>query len=169
MKRNIFISCALAAAFLLGYAFNSFTTENAEGKPGRVHGIGGIFFKCKDPKKMREWYRDHLGLVTTNYGSTFEWRQAGDSTKKGFTQWSTFPENTTYFQPSKKDFMINYRVDNLEKLVEELKKAGVKVTDTIAAYDYGKFVHILDPEENAIELWEPNDEVYGKFPGGTTK
>ncbi|HEY6162625.1 MAG TPA: VOC family protein [Bacteroidia bacterium] len=169
MKRNILITCALAAAFAFGYAFNSFTTKHFEDKPGRVHGVGGIFFKCKDPKKVRAWYHDHLGLVVTQYGSTFEWKQATDSTKKGFTQWSPFPETSKYFLPSTKDFMINYRVDNLEKLVENLKKDGVTVTDTIAAYDYGKFVHILDCEGNGVELWEPVDEVYGKFPGGTTK
>ncbi|MEP0822541.1 MAG: VOC family protein [Ignavibacterium sp.] len=126
----------------------------------RVTGIGGIFFKCKDPGKVREWYQKHLGLHTNQYGAVFEWRQGEDPTQKGFTQWSPFKESTKYFEPSPKDFMINYRVADLEKLVEELKKEGVTVVDTIETYDYGKFVHILDVEGNKIELWEPNDVVY---------
>lgn len=121
----------------------------------KVTGIGGIFFKCKDPKKMREWYNTHLGLNAGDYGATFEWRQAEDSTKIGQTQWNPFSETTKYFQPSTKDFMINYRVDNLVALVEELKKEGVTIVDSIESYDYGKFVHIMDMEGNKIQLWEP--------------
>lgn len=123
----------------------------------KVTGIGGIFFKCKDPNKMRAWYQEHLGLNTNQYGATFEWYEGTDNTKKGLTQWNPFPETTKYFEPSGKDFMINYRVENLEALVEELKKNGVTIVDTIEAYDYGKFVHILDAEGNKIQLWEPID------------
>lgn len=129
----------------------------------KVTGIGGIFFKCKDPDKMRAWYKTHLGLKNNEYGSVFEWRQGADSTKKGFTQWSPFTEKTRYFEPSTREFMINYRVENLEALVEELKKEGVTITDQIESYDYGKFVHILDIEGNKIELWEPNDVEYEKL------
>lgn len=129
----------------------------------RVTGIGGIFFKCKDPQKMSEWYRTHLGLSTNEYGAVFEWYQGADSTKKGFTQWSPFKENTKYFEPSDKDFMMNYRVEHIEKLVAELKKEGVTVLDEIEAYEYGKFVHIMDMEGNKIELWEPNDDEYEKL------
>ena len=99
-------------------------------------------------------------MNTNRYGAVFEWRQGADTTKKGFTQWSPFKETTKYFEPSTKDFMINYRVDNLEALVGVLKKNGVTIVDTIATYDYGKFVHILDVEGNNVELWEPNDIVY---------
>lgn len=123
----------------------------------KVTGIGGIFFKCKDPNKMMEWYKTHLGLDTNPYGANFEWRQADDPTKKGSTQWSAFGDNTKYFEPSTKDFMINYRVENLEALVEQLKKEGVTIVDKIETYDYGKFVHIMDVEGNKIELWEPID------------
>ncbi|WP_306350661.1 VOC family protein [Flavobacterium sp. '19STA2R22 D10 B1'] len=123
----------------------------------KVTGLGGIFFKCNDPNKMREWYKTHLGLDTNDYGATFEWKEASDSTKNGSTQWSPFPETTKYFEPSTKDFMINYRVADLEALVEELKKEGVRIVDTIEAYDYGKFVHIIDMEGNKIQLWEPID------------
>jgi predicted enzyme related to lactoylglutathione lyase len=121
----------------------------------KVTGIGGIFFKCKDPKQMQEWYKTHLGLDTNDYGATFEWRESEDPTKVGATQWSPFAENTKYFEPSTKEFMINYRVADLDALVEELKKEGVTIVDDIATYDYGKFVHIIDMEGNKIELWEP--------------
>jgi predicted enzyme related to lactoylglutathione lyase len=122
----------------------------------RVTGIGGIFFKCKDPEKMKEWYKTHLGFDMDPYGAKFEW-QGADPTKSGYTLWSPFPDKTKYFEPSSKDFMINYRVDDLTALVEELKKEGVKVLDDIATYEYGKFVHILDIEDNKIELWEAAD------------
>lgn len=121
----------------------------------KVTGIGGIFFKCKDPNKLNEWYKTHLGLATSQYGTNFEWREAADPTKKGSTQWCPFKETTKYFEPSTKDFMINYRVENLVELVEQLKKDGATITDTIETFDYGKFVHILDLEGNKIELWEP--------------
>jgi predicted enzyme related to lactoylglutathione lyase len=135
----------------------------------KVTGIGGIFFKCKDPDQMKEWYKTHLGLDTDQYGTTFEWRQANDPNQKGFTQWSPFSEKTKYFEPSSKEFMINYRVENLEALVELLKNEGVVITDEIETFEYGKFVHILDMEGNKIELWEPIDEEYDKIVGGTTK
>ena len=112
---------------------------------------------------MREWYKTHLGLETNDYGAVFEWKQATDSTKKGFTQWSPFKETTKYFEPSTKDFMINYRVDNMTALLVELKKEGVTITDTVETADYGKFVHILDVEGNKIELWESNDIEYEKM------
>ncbi len=135
----------------------------------RVTGIGGIFFKTKDPQKLREWYNKHLGLDTGQWGTTFEWRQADEGTKKGFTQWSPFSDSSTYFEPSEKDFMINYRVQNIEALLEELIKEGVTVLDEIETYDYGKFVHILDAEGNKVELWEPNDVEYDKIVEGRTK
>ena len=123
----------------------------------KVTGIGGIFFKCKDPKKMTEWYQNNLGLNTNPYGATFDWYEGADSTKKGQTQWTPLSETTKYFAPSTKDFMINYRVENLEALVEELKKNGVTLVDSIETYDYGKFIHILDAEGNKVQLWEPKD------------
>jgi len=123
----------------------------------RVTGIGGIFFKCKDPNKMKEWYKTHLGLNTNEYGATFEWGEASGSSKKGSTHWSPFDDKTTYFEPSTKDFMINYRVADLEALVAELKKEGVTIIGDIQSFDYGKFAHIVDIEGNKIELWEPID------------
>ena len=106
---------------------------------------------------MNEWYAKNLGLETSEYGATFEWRQDDDPSKKGSTAWCTFPQDTKYFNPSAKPFMINYRVENLVLLLEELKKENVSIIDEIAEFDYGKFVHVLDPEGNVIELWEPKD------------
>lgn len=156
---------AIMAAFISGFAFKTITAEQSAKtqEMKKVTGIGGIFFKCKDPQKIREWYQKHLGLNTNEYGAVFEWHQGSDSTKKGFTQWSPFKETTKYFEPSSREFMINYRVANLEELVTQLQKEGVTIVDKIEAYDYGKFVHILDVEGNKIELWEPNDEVYEKM------
>ncbi len=165
MKKTILLASLLVAAFCSGIAFHAIVADDATASAPvkRVTSIGGIFFKCKDPKKVREWYQVHLGLNTNQYGAVFEWRQADDSTKKGFSQWSPFSEKTKYFEPSTKDFMINYRVENLEALVQELKNDSVTVTDTIETYDYGKFVHIMDLEGNKIELWEPNDIEYEKL------
>ena len=165
MTKRTLIILALATSFGFGFAFKTITTKQSDGQTTmkKVTGIGGIFFKCKDPKKVREWYQTHLGLNTNQYGAVFEWHQGADSTKKGFTQWSPFKEATKYFEPSTKDFMINYRVENIEALVEELKKNGVTIVDTIQSFDYGKFVHILDPEGNNLELWEPNDIKYEKL------
>ena len=123
----------------------------------KVTGIGGIFFKSKDSKALNEWYKTHLGFDTTPYGTSFEWLDKDDATKKGLTQWSLFADNTKYFEPSGKEFMINYRVENIEALVEQLKEEGVTIVDKIEDSDYGKFVHILDIEGNKIQLWEPKD------------
>jgi predicted enzyme related to lactoylglutathione lyase len=165
MKKSILTALVLAATFCLGFAFKTITTKltGAITEQKKVTGIGGIFFKCKEPKKVREWYAAHLGLNVNQYGAVFEWRQGADTTKKGFTQWSPFGQATKYFEPSTKDYMINYRVENLVTLVEQLKKEGVTITDTIEAVEYGKFVHIMDIEGNKLELWEPNDFEYDKL------
>lgn len=122
----------------------------------KVTGIGGIFFKCNDPEKIKQWYRDNLGFETDAYGAGFEWLHTDDTSKRGFTQWSPFPQSSEYMAPSEKEFMINYRVENLEELVKELEKAGITMLDKMETYEYGKFIHILDPEGNKIELWEPD-------------
>ncbi len=125
----------------------------------KVTGIGGIFFKSKDPSKVREWYKTHLGVDTQEYGANFEWREEEDPTKKGSTAWNPFADTTTYFEPSTKDFMINYRVEDLEALVEQLRSEGVTIVDSIEDSEYGKFVHIIDLEGNKVELWEPVDDI----------
>lgn len=165
MKKTSLFILAIMTSFSFGFAVKAILTKPSDQQATmkRVTGIGGIFFKCKDPGKIREWYKTHLGLNTNQYGTVFEWRHAADSSKKGFSQWSPFGEKTKYFEPSTKEFMINYRVENLTALVEELRKEGVTITDTISSYDYGKFVHIMDIEGNKIELWEPNDIEYEKL------
>lgn len=134
----------------------------------KVKGIGGVFFKCKNPDEVKKWYKNHLGFNTDQYGTAFEWIQSEENKsmedqKKGFTQWSPFKDDTKYLLPSEKSYMINYRVDNLEKLVSQLKKEGVTILDEIETFEYDKFVHILDIENNKIELWEPNDSEYDKI------
>jgi predicted enzyme related to lactoylglutathione lyase len=126
----------------------------------RVIGIGGVFFKTKNPQHTREWYAQHLGIVSDQYGATFEWRKAHEPDKKGFTAWSPFSENTQYFQPSESELMVNYRVENLEALLEALRTEGVQIVGDMEVHDYGKFAWILDPDGRKVELWEANDEVF---------
>ena len=164
MKNRILITLAFIATFFVGFAFRSITSKSiAPASPKKVTSIGGIFFKCKDPKKVREWYARHLGFEVNQYGAVFEWRHGADSSQKGFTQWSPFNEKTKYFEPSAKEFMINYRVEDLELLLEQLRKDSVTITDKVEKAEYGKFVHIMDIEGNKIELWEPNDVEFEKL------
>lgn len=121
----------------------------------KVTGIGGIFFFTENPKETREWYAQNLGLDVNDWGSTFESRNFNNPDVIDSLQWSPFKKDDAYFSPSKKEFMINYRVQNIEGLVAKLKQNGVTILDDIASYDYGKFVHIMDAEGNKIELWEP--------------
>lgn len=136
--------------------------ENSENKSAtnnltpKVTGIGGIFFFTKDPKETREWYTKNLGIETNDWGSTFESRNLNNPEQINSLQWSPFKNGSEYFSPSKKEFMINYTVQNIEDLVKNLKENGVTVLDEIASYDYGKFVHIMDADGNKIELWEPS-------------
>ncbi len=135
----------------------------------KVTGIGGIFFRSKDPKGIKTWYGKNLGLAIDEWGSPFEFRNANRPDEINYLQWSPFNEETDYFNPSEKEFMINYRVQNIEGLVRNLRENGVVILDNIEAYDYGKFVHIMDPEGNKIELWEPVDSVFTNMGLPTTK
>ncbi len=128
----------------------------------RVTGIGGIFFKTKDTEKTKAWYHKHLGIETDQYGGQFVWRDLDNPDKKCYTVWSPFNSDTKYFDPSEKPFMFNYRVENLEKLLEVLKEEGITVVGEIEKYDYGKFGWIMDLDGNKIELWEPLDETLFK-------
>ena len=124
----------------------------------KVTGIGGIFFFSDDPKQAKDWYAKNLGLDINDWGScSFEFRDVNNPEQIGSLQWMPFKKDSEYFAPSKKEFMINYRVQNLEGLVSKLKENGVTILDEIASYDYGKFIHIMDTEGNKIELWEPKD------------
>jgi len=135
----------------------------------KVTGIGGIFFFSENPEKTKAWYSENLGLEVNEWGSSFEFRNANRPDEINYLQWSPFKQGSKYFTPSKKEFMINYRVQNIAGLVNKLKTNGVTILDSIETYDYGKFVHIMDAEGNKIELWEPIDSVFTAMGGKTTK
>ena len=135
----------------------------------KVTGIGGILFTSENPQKTRTWYGENLGLAINQYGSTFEFRNANRPGEINYLEWSPLKKGTKYFAPSTREFMINYRVQNIEGLVKKLRKNGVMIVDTIESFDYGKFVHIMDPDGNKIELWEPVDSILTKMGTKTTK
>lgn len=122
----------------------------------KVTGIGGIFFFSNNPTGTKDWYTKNLGIEINDWGSSsFESRDINNPDEITSLQWCAFKTGDQYFAPSQKEFMINYRVQNIEGLVSKLKENGVTILDDITSYDYGKFVHILDEEGNKIELWEP--------------
>ena len=133
------------------------STSSANDTTPKVTGIGGIFFFSENPKETKEWYRKNLGIEANDYGASFEFRNVNKPEEIGTLQWTPFKKGSDYFAPSKKEFMINYRVQNLEGLISKLKENGVTILDDIASYDFGKFIHIMDAEGNKIELWEPKD------------
>ncbi|MDW7680700.1 MAG: VOC family protein [bacterium] len=135
----------------------------------KVTGIGGIFFVSKNPKETREWYGENLGLAIDDYGSPFEFRNANRPDEINYLRWSPYEMGSDYFAPSGKEFMINYRVQNIEGLVKKLTENSVTIVDKIKTFEYGKFVHIMDLDGNKIELWEPVDSVLTKMGGKTTK
>ena len=141
---------------------NTINTDKQEGiimndTIPKVTGIGGIFFYSDNPKETKEWYTKNLGIEINEWGSSsFESRNVNRPDEINSLQWKPFKKGDDYFSPSKKDFMINYQVQNIEGLVNKLKENGVTILDSVATYDYGKFVHIMDTEGNKIELWEPN-------------
>lgn len=135
---------------------------------GRIKGIGGIFFKCKDPDQVKQWYSDKMGMKVDQYGALFEFAEADQADQPAYLQWSPFKEDTEYFDPSKREFMINYRVENIEALKTDLESKGVKILDEIEEYEYGKFLHILGPEDQKIELWEPIDQSFTDSHQGKT-
>ena len=123
----------------------------------KVTGIGGVFFYSDNPKETNEWYTKNLGIEINEWGSSsFESRNVNKPEEVNSLQWKTFKKADKHFTPSKKGFMINYQVQNIEELVTKLKENGVTILDHIMTYDYGKFVHIIDNEGNKIELWEPH-------------
>ena len=128
----------------------------------KVTGVGGVFFKVKDPAETRAWYSKHLGLNTDEYGTSFEWRSAEDSHQKGFTLWSPFSEASDYFPG---ESMVNFRVDDMAGLLEQLKADGVEIVSEVSNEEYGRFVHIIDGDGQKIELWEPVDEKYDAMIG----
>lgn len=130
--------------------------SNGDATP-KVTGIGGIFFFSDNPQETNEWYTKNLGIELNEWGSSsFESRNIDRPDEINSLQWCPFKKGDEYFSPSPKEFMINYRVQNIEALVTKLKENGVTILDNIATYDYGKFVHIMDAEGRKIELWEPS-------------
>ena len=124
----------------------------------KVTGIGGIFFFSDNVQKTKDWYAKNLGFEINEWGSSgFEFRDINKPEEIGSLQWTPFEKGSDYFAPSKKDFMINYRVQNIEALIINLKENGVTILDSIETYDFGKFIHIMDAEGNKIELWEPKE------------
>ena len=117
----------------------------------KVTGIGGIFFKARDPEKMAAWYRDQLGIRAEDGHADFAWREKDRPEEMGRTVWSIFPADTDYFASA---VMINYRVSNLDQMLEQLRQSGVTV-EKVEDFDYGRFAWITDPEGNRVELWEP--------------
>jgi len=142
---------------------------NSQDTIPKVTGIGGIFFFSDNPTKTKEWYASNLGLEVNEWGSSFEFRNANRPDEINYLQWSPFRDGSEYFAPSEKEFMVNYRVQHIERLVENLRGNGVTILDSIESYDYGKFVHIMDDDGNKIELWEPVDSVFTAMGGKTTK
>ncbi len=129
----------------------------------RVTGIGGIFFKARDAAALKVWYREHLGMEPdADGGVAFQWRDGETPERPGFTVWAPFRNDTQYFAPSDAPFMINYRVRDLDRMLDQLRAAGVTVDDRIDEHPNGRFAWAMDPEGNRIELWEPKAESVDK-------
>lgn len=137
-------------------------------RQGKVVGIGGIFFKSSDPTGCKKWYGQHMGMITDQWGASFEFRLADKPEVKGFLQWSPFDEKSDHFDTSKQEFMINYRVVHLEALLDQLSQQGVEICGPLQEYEYGKFAHIIDNEGRKVELWEPPDNAFDEIYQGET-
>ena len=167
MKRKIETRSLLLGAFagaVAVFCVAAATTKTNAGASGdttpkevqieQVTGIGGVFFKVNDPKGMTAWYRTNLGIQSRGGYTDFKWREKDRPDEMGQTAWRIFPTNTTYFGQSTSPLMINYRVANLDRMLEQLRKSGVKI-EKVENYDYGRWAWMMDPEGNRIELWEP--------------
>ena len=157
-ERLITLSSLIVAVVCLWSARSS--SQEAAKKTAeleKVTGIGGVFLKARDPKVMSAWYRDHLGIPVRGGYADFTWREKENPDRVGHTTWTLFPTNTTYFGSSTASFMINYRVANLDRMMEQLKGGGVAV-EKVKDYEYGRFTWVTDPEGNRVELWEPKEK-----------
>lgn len=125
---------------------------------GKVIGIGGVFIKFKDPEAMNKWYEEVLGLKGNGYGVLFAFNTPNETV--GYLQLGTFVDSSDYFGESGQQYMMNFRVDNMDAILEKLKESGTPILNEVSEYEYGKFLHIQDPEGNRIELWEPLDRVF---------
>ena len=152
----------IAAVFALGFIAGTLAAEQkpqtAQLSAERVTGIGGVFFKARDPKALALWYREKLGIVTMEGTEfwPFQWREKDDAARLGTTVWSIFRSDSKHFAPSDSTFMINYRVRDLDKMLAQLRALGVTLEGKVVEDFNGKFAWAIDPEGNKIELWEPN-------------
>lgn len=172
LKKTCLVSFFMSMLITNGYTQSSMenkTNKAASDTTPKVTGIGGIFFFTDNPKETSAWYRNNLGIDTNEYGSSFESRNINKPEEVNILQWSPFKTGSAYFAPSKKEFMINYRVQNIERLVEKLKANGVTIVDSIETFEYGKFVHVMDGDGNKLELWEPIDSALTPKDDKTTK
>ena len=147
-------------SFWAGMVFQGTKVKSTGRERGRVTGLGGIFFKADNPAKLTEWYQKHLGIQLREGAGPgeppmFQWREMDRPETIGITVWSLFPRNTKYFEPSKAPFMINYRVENLDRMLKQLREAGVQVDSKVSDDFTGRFGWAVDPEGNRFELWEP--------------
>ena len=129
----------------------------------RVTGLGGFFIKTADPERLRDWYARHLDIpFDANFdGWSFQWRNSEDPSRKGSTVWGLFAASSPYFEPSPAPFMCNFRVENLDAVLEALAAEGVKIDPTREDSEFGRFAWIYDPDGNKIELWEPPKDQRG--------
>ncbi len=121
----------------------------------KITGVGGVFFKTENPKELAEWYKQHLGLLLEEWGGAVLLWQQDQAEDKGLTVWNLAPKNTQWFKPSDSSFMINYRIDNMEEMIEQLKRGNIKILQGPEYHENGVFAWILDPAGNKLELWEP--------------
>ncbi len=152
----------VAAIFLSGFVGGLVAAAGQRAEPAsapaeRVTGIGGVFFKARDPKALSAWYRDRLGVPVMDGGefAVMPWRDHDDPDREGSTVWALFGNATTYFAPSQAPFMINYRVRDLDKMLAQLRAAGAIIEPRVSDDVNGRFAWVMDPEGNKIELWEP--------------
>jgi predicted enzyme related to lactoylglutathione lyase len=147
----------ILAGFVLGTGWARYGKGEQEmkGPSWKVTGVGGVFFKARDPKALKAWYEKHLGLEPNEHGTILFWSTDRDSDDPVYTVWGPFSDDTDYFEPSTKPFMFNFRVRNLDGVLADLRAQGVPVDDRVETYPYGRFGWTIDPEGNRIELWEP--------------
>ena len=155
MERCITVGALLIA---LGCVWSnrshSLEADPQESPTEKVTGIGGVFLKVRNPKQMAAWYRTHLGIDASAGYKNFDWREKENPERLGRTVWTLFPTNTKYFADSPSSCMINYRVANLDRMIEQLKRGGV-IPEKVQEFNYGRFTWVTDPDGNRIELWEP--------------
>ncbi len=121
----------------------------------KITGLGGVFLKVPDVEATKQWYEEILGFHWDQYGTTFDTQHPENG--KGHLVFSFFDEENKHFTPSKSEVMLNFRVNQLEKFIEQLNQKGITIVGEVETYEYGKFAHLLDCNGMKIELWEPHE------------